>query len=648
MAKVKSKGKKEPTPESEFEFSKKIDGQTKGLMNEIFTDESGAKPDLTKLERKTRSWKRIALVGLIVFLFLAFGLSLLGVLYFNRKNTFKEEKVGFSYTGVTQAISGDVFTLRLRLRNQGAVALTRPVIEISYPEGFSYLSANYGPAGQYHNQWQFPDLLPGHETTLEVSSQIVAEIGESKKFAARLTYQPANFTSEFEKRIDWEIVITASSLDVELKGSREVMASREIAYQLQFRNTSTRDMSQLKITPVWPSDFVLKNSNPERDTTDSWLVATLSAGEQKTIEFTGVFTGPAGAQQELRFTFALIQADGSANLQTEPSFLILLIEPQLQLTVTLNEETEHQAVKWGDVLKYAVRIDNAGELMVGQGKLTLALSSFSEGAELEADYLDWSTLVNSDKARQDGKALIWEASDVAGLTEIKPGDSVEARAEASLLNRPPEILAGKKNFEVRAKATFTGKRADEESDAAATLDVSSETLSALILSQPTLEVSARYYNEAGEPIGLGPFPPVVGQSTTFKIFWTLKNTSNDLTSVTVKTTLPEFVSWVGQGTVSAGEPLSFDNRDRSITWKLNRLPARIGQSTLAVSAEFSVSLTPVRSQLNEYALLIDKTTFKATDSFSQDTLTLSQDGESTSLTDDPVGRGKGKVIGQGS
>ncbi len=648
MAKGKKKESKEPEAENEFQFTKHIDGQTKGLMKEIFIDEDGTKPDLTKLERKTRNWRKIIITGVIVFLVLALCATIVGFFVFNRRNTFKEEKVGFSYTGATQAVSGDAFTLKLRYRNQGAVALTESVVDVTYPDGFTYTSSNIGTSAEYHNQWQIADLLPGDEKTLEITGTLVGEVGTSRKFSATVSYRPANFNSEFQKNIDWEVVITSTSLEVEFKGSREVIAGQEVGYELSYQNTSTRDMTNLKITPRWPEGFTLSSSNPELDLTGTWQVGTLAAGSKKTISFAGKFVGETGTQKQLDFKFGLVQSDGSENIQAEQSFLILLIAPQLQVTTSLNADTQTQAVDWGDTLSYSVGLNNAGDVKIDQGVVKLTLTYLVNGQTSSEEFIDWSTLVNSNKASRDGLVIQWNKDAVSELEALKPGDKVNVAFEVSLDHEPPAALANQKNFEIRAQVDFAGQRTGDQPEANLPLSAQGTPISAVINSQPTLSVVARYYDDAGEVIGLGPFPPVVGQSTTFKIFWSLKNTSNDITSVVVKTSLPGTVAWVGQGSVSAGEPLSFDAKTRSVTWRINKLPAYIGHETPPVTAEFSISLTPTRNQLNDYALLIDKTTFAATDVFTEASLSLSQDGESTSLTNDPVGRGKGKVIGQGN
>ncbi len=630
-----------------YNFNSGVDKSTHGLMKEIFQgDEAEEKTDMTKMERKTRNWKKITLISAIVFLVLALGAAVLGFFVFNKESTFKDEGISLDYTGKAQAISGEDFVLSITFRNRENTSLTDQIIEVQYPAGFTYQSSNYGPSGQYNNQWSLPTLAAGQESTLEITGQIVGDIGTSRNFSAVWTYQPLNFSSEFRKTLDWEVVVASSTLELELDGSREVISDQETAYTLKLKNTSTRDLQRVKVTAEWPSGFELKSSEPSIDG-DGWLYSELSAGDEEEIAIRGIFTGSPGDSKELLFKVGLVQSDGSTNSQLDESFIILLIEPQLQIQLSLNSEATSDAVEWGDTLVYDVELNNAGDVKLDDGQVTLVFYVLSEEVETEAELLDWSTLINPQEAERDNETLVWTADEVSGLESFKPGNTLSLKAEVNLISQPPSELVEKSNIALQAKVDYSAQRTSSNESNNLSYTTSSQPVLANILSEPTLSVEARYYDDSGEVVGLGALPPVVGETTVFKIYWTIKNTTNDLTQATVTATLPDSAKWIGQGTVNAGQPLSFDQSSRKITWEINKVPAFAGTFISDLTAEFSVSITPAQSQIGEYVLLLDKTVFRATDGFADETIVLSRDSQSTSLTADALAREKGRVIGRG-
>ncbi len=646
MGKRKNKDKPEKDQRDKYSFERSSDRQSHGLMKEIFMDGNRQLPDMTKLERKKTNWRKVILISLIFFLILAAGAALAGFYYFNKKSEFKESGVDLTYSGKTQAVSGEDLEIKIKMINKEAVSLSDQTLEIQYPEGFVYGSSNFAPSGQYKNQWVFKTLLSGQETELQITGQLVGEIGTAKKFKANWIYQPINFNSEFQKQIEWEVVITSSTLELELSGPREIIPGQEINYTLNYKNSSNRDLQRLKITADWPDGFTLSTASPEADVQAGWSINSLPAGDTGKINLAGRFEGQPGDSKEFIFKIGLIQSNGSFNIQLEENFIILLIEPQLQINLFLNDETTDQSVRWGETLVYNIEIENAGDVKLDEAEMTLQLNGYSNQIIETADYVDWETLIVQNADRADNR-LTWKSGDNSQLETIKPGDSLSLRAEVSLLSSPPSDILGKTNYALTAQVAFRADRVDSNSQTTLVYEKTSSAVNGLIQSQAFFTSEARYYDASGQVVGLGPLPPVEGEATLFKIFWTLENGSNDLSQATVSTVLPETVSWIGQGSVTAGQPLAYNQSTREIIWSLNKIPAQTGNLTEALKAEFSVSLTPIRSQLNEYVLLTDKSIFQATDNFTKATVQLTKEAQSTSLSNDEYARGLGKVIGRG-
>lgn len=111
-----------------------------------------------------------------------------------------------------------------------------------------------------------------------------------------------------------------------------------------------------------------------------------------------------------------------------------------------------------------------------------------------------------------------------------------------------------------------------------------------------LTTEVRYLTTTGEQIGTGPHPPIVGERTTYWVFFTAgaDGTTSQNTTLVVK--LAEHVEWTGQGSI-AGTGWIAAPADQAVVADLGSLPSQtIIQGTL------ELAITP--QEMNE--LLVDQ------------------------------------------
>ena len=149
---------------------------------------------------------------------------------------------------------------------------------------------------------------------------------------------------------------------------------------------------------------------------------------------------------------------------------------------------------------------------------------------------------------------------------------------------------------------------------------------------------ARYYDDAGEMVGSGPLPPVVGETTSYQIIWDLKSLTADLRNVLVKTTLPPGVEW-GQGLVVDDQDLIFNDTTRQVVWRVSDLKKQ--ENNLA---KFNVLITPDESQIGKIITLNNTVTLVAEDVYSQGKINLNNNYLTTELEGDEMAVGNEKVI----
>jgi hypothetical protein len=153
---------------------------------------------------------------------------------------------------------------------------------------------------------------------------------------------------------------------------------------------------------------------------------------------------------------------------------------------------------------------------------------------------------------------------------------------------------------------------------------------------------ARMYDNQKTLVGSGPVPPVVGSTTTYRITWTVTNTTSDATAMTVTGRLPNSVLWTGKNLSRDAGDLTFDPSTRQVTWTLNTLPAGTGSRLPNLTAHFEVSITPTADQVGTVPILMETTNLTATDGYSKQALTQSAATVTTDIPNDP------KVANQGT
>jgi hypothetical protein len=124
---------------------------------------------------------------------------------------------------------------------------------------------------------------------------------------------------------------------------------------------------------------------------------------------------------------------------------------------------------------------------------------------------------------------------------------------------------------------------------------------------------------------------VVGQTTSFKIYWTVKNNLHELTDTRVVLNLPSYVSWGGNNNTKVGS-LYYNKAAHQVVWAIGRLPLSVAQS----EASFNVSITPLEANKNKILVLSPGTTVSAMDGVTMAIINKTTSPKTTKLEDDNI------------
>lgn len=586
---------------------------------------------MTKLERRKRNPRKTfyVVIGILLFLLIV---AFVGFSFFLAQDEeYSGDSVRVDARVPSRIAAGEDFPLTLTLVNQERVALEDFVLTIQMPDGYTVKSANKSADNAAKNTYSFGTLSPGEEQVLTITGNILGEVGEAQVFGLTFTFRPANFNYQFTEQERVEVTIGASAVTIEIDGPQRIAPETTGTWTVTVTNTSTEELSALRIPLDVPADFTISSSEPELSDEQRWSIDHLAPNAESTLTFTGAFTGASRELQELKATAVVIR-EGNAEVQAEESILVLLVRPELNLLLERSPESE-AAVAPGDRVSVTLSYENVSELELNDVALIITID--------ERSPVVISNLSTVPAAKGDALTYTWTKDNVPGLASVKPG----ASGAVSLSVAIPQIVKAESEADVNPQLTF---RAKATIGTVTDFDGSGST-EERVLTLPistVLKVSgeARYYSEEGLPVGSGPIPPEVGKSTTYIISWFVVNSTSDVNDFTVRATIPQEVFWTGDSTsVSAGS-VSFDPMSREVVWSVNTIPAGTGSMSPTLSASFAVRIQPKAEDVGTTVVLVDAAEVSGTDTATGKPVTGGVPSMTTDLLHDTRAQGKGVVV----
>ncbi len=589
-------------------------------------------PPPTEMQHLTKSPRHFPWGWTIGIIALLAAVSVAGFFVFNRAKKFSNTNVQLQFKPPAAATSGSSLTLTIEYQNLEPVDLTKVQLAVEYPAGFTYTSSEPAATGDGKNAFDLGTVRSGQAGQVTLVGTIIGAIDETRDFSATMTYRPSTFNSDFQQQATTQVKITASILGLALTGPTQLAPGATGAWTVAYSNTSDHDLPEVQINATYPDGFTVISTNPAaQEKSAVWKIDVVKQGAQGTITIAGKVDGNIGDTLPLQVSVGLRNSTNTIDLQDEQSLLIILVKTGVTTTVAVNGSTDPVVIGPGEMLNYSVRVLNSSDLELTNATVTVKL----EGAAL-----DLTKLANDSKGLVKDNVLTWTKDQLAALASLKPAQVVTI------------------SFAVGAKSTLTvATDADRDPHVTATINVTAPGLatntntttppSTVVVSKLStvlaLKAEARYYDTSGQAIGSGPLPPKVGQTTVYRVTWTITNTTSDANNLVVSARLPNTTLWTGQNLNRDAGDLVFDPDSRMVRWTLNTVPAGTGGRLAALTASFDLSITPTADQVGAIPILIETATATATDSYTNKTPTSPAATLTTDLPSDTKAAGQGQV-----
>lgn len=527
---------------------------------------------------------------LIIILALLVGIA---GFYYYQKNIYSKEILKLEILGPDKTALYQEIEYLIKYKNNGDIRLEEPELIFEYPE-------NSLPIGVKEQRVILgPEQLggavyPGQEQQFSFKVRLAGQEGEGKVAKARLSYRPKNLKARYESVTSFTTIISQVPLTFEFDLSSRTEAEREIRFRLNYFSNVDYPLSDLRIKIEYPSDFEFLESRPRALEKTEWNIGLLNKASGGRIEVSGKLGGEIGEQKIFRAQLGLWQ-EGKFILLKEASRGVEIVRPSLYILQQINGNPQYLASP-GDLLHYEIFFKNIGEKP--QTNLFLV-------ARLESKALDFQTL-KSDQ----GKFGPGDNSIVFDWQRVPQLQFLDSQEE------------GKVEFwiELKKEWEFSGSQ-DKNPIIINKVSLSQIREEFVTKINSKLEISQKGYFQDEVFGNSGPLPPQVGETTTYTIFWQIKNFYNDIKNARVKATLPPEVQLTGKiFPETEASKFAFDSQSREIVWEIGDLAAGQGILTPAPNIAFQIALTPTENQSGQILTIINAARIQAEDQFTQATL----------------------------
>ncbi len=528
----------------------------------------------------------LALACVFLGAVLWFGYSMFG-----QKTEFAEKDVVLSISGDAEVMMGKDLTYRVRYRNAQNVELNKASLELRYPEGFEFVTSSVAALGEKHDKWDLGSLKPDESGFIDISGRMYAPLNSEQSFRVFLNYQPANFSSTFQRAAQATSKVTQTPVDVTISGPSEIREGKEATYKV-FVKIDTKGVAlpnDLRLSLKDGSSFSVANSEPAAQKDGTWQI-DIAKQEQEFI-LTGSFAINAESSTSTLNLVMLGKKDEHEFTLFEISHGVTLLATDVKATLVVNGKTEPLTLVPGELINASITLENVSQDSLTDAEIQLSIDA---PAYNKKSIVLWSKLDDvfegdivgdqiSDSMRRG--TISWNKKHIPDLASLKPGGKVVIDVRVPLQNSDETDLSVYEMFKGNISVDIKYKKKDTPEL------LSASSIQFDINSDAKLDVRSEKNNDS------------------YKISWILTNSFHDLENVKIEADLFGDISFDANAVSAPAGSISYDDVSKRLTWNIKNMPTSV--DTLAL--QFDVKLNNINpSQKNITSRVRGKATDKVT------------------------------------
>ena len=585
-------------------------------------------PPPPPVARPPRGWRAMPWTSRFLVLALGFFViagSVAAFLFLDGTRSISSDNVLIRAQGPVSIGSGDTVAIVITVRNNNPATITNANLAVNLPDGSREAADKTKPFDHYTDT--LGSLAPGQETSRTVNAVLFGAQNQVLTIPIRVEYRAEGSNAAFVTEAEYAVRITTSPLSLTIAAPNEAASGEPFALVVTARSNAPTPLENAAVHITYPPGFTLTSTNPQPSSGTLFSLGTLAPGAQQNITVRGVLTGQDTDERVFRFaagTRSSADATEIALPYATADTLVRVARPFLATSVSLNRDT-------ADTI-FAPPGQSVSGTLTWQNNLTVPVSDAQITVKFSGNGLDPAQVHTQNGFYRSSDATILFSKDTTQqLAQLLPGDT--GSGSFSFTPRSAAALAGVPNPTITLTVSIAGNRLSQ----AGVPQTISSTVTKTVKVGTSVEFGSRLLRNAGPFTNTGPVPPRPDTETTYTVELSAVNSVNPIAGAQAAMTLPSYVRFTG--TVSPTGSVTYDDRTRTVTWRLNDLA-----EGATVKASFQVALLPSVSQVGGSPILVNEQAFTGTDRFTKEEISVRAPRLTTEFSEDPSYRsGQGLV-----
>ncbi len=563
-------------------------------------------PQGTSKTKNVSGGKKISPKILVIGGIILAAIITAGVVFYLLTRGVQKEDVEFQFSGPDTVKSGEEVTIKIGYaNNNGRITMQNTKLTLTVPKGFEYISSSLTPADQGKLTWDLGEVAPKSQQILELRAKLYGDLDSVVKISGALTFTPSSLSKELTANADYSPSIVSPKIALDLDAPERLDAGGKIAYKLDITNNESTNYENASIKFSLPKGFAALPTSEETTTqdapkydkdSDTWKLGTLSPSQKKTISLSGRLDGASDEQEEVGVQL-LLSKDGVNYVQEETSKVTVISSPSISLTQTSSAETTTQ----GTEIKFLLTVKNTG---------SSALTNLSLSDKLDSKIINPASFrIDSGGVFKDS-VVSWDNTVVNNLKLLNPNQ--EFKIGFSLSSYKDITTTGKEFSIISTPKITTG-----------TQEVTGNIITVKMKTTVDTTASVSPFDSNGNPLGSGPTTPTVGQTTVYRLSFSVANKYNTLQNTKLVCNIPLGATYVGTAKTTPGQVV-FDSTLKNAVWTIGDLNAKTeGTGTPTATGYFDVSVTPTAPNKGSAMVLAKNCVVTGHDSFVNQDISIS-------------------------
>ncbi|MEA2701749.1 MAG: hypothetical protein QOE22_458 [Candidatus Parcubacteria bacterium] len=568
-------------------------------------------------------WTSRFLVVAVGFFLIAGGVA--AFLFLHGSRSISAENVAIDTDGPPSIGSGDTVAIVVKVKNNNPATITNTNIVIDLPAGTRQAVDKTQPFDHYTDT--LGDLGPGAEASRTVNAVLFGAQNQVLTVPIRVEYKAEASNASFVTEGEYTVTVTTSPLSLTVAAPREAASGEPFTLVVTARSNAPTPLENVGVEVSYPPGFTPTNTIPRPSTGTLFSLGTLAPGAQQNVSINGVLTGQDTDERVFRIsagTRTSADATTIALPYASTDALVQVARPFLATILSLNRDTADTVLAPpGQSVNGTLSWKNNLNVPVSDAQISVRFSG--------SGFDPAQVFAQSGFYRSSDSTLLFSKDTDPGLVQLLPGDT--GNGSFSFIPKSAAALAGVPSPVVMLTVSIAGNRLSQTGVPEAV----SSTVTKTVKVGTSVNFTSRLLRSVGPFTNTGPVPPKANAETTYTVELSAVNSVNAIAGAQAVMVLPSYVRFTGA--VSPAGSVTYDERTRTVTWRLNDLA---GGAT--GKASFQIAFLPSLSQVGISPVLIPEQTFTATDRFTQGPVSVKSERLTAQFSEDPAYRsGEGLV-----